>query len=102
MEHLLEAIRSLAATYTGGRIINEGYKVVIGGRPNAGKSSLFNVLLRQERALVNPEAGTTRDYLSEWIDLEGFAVNLVDTAGLRTGGGSVEQEGQNRAMRTND
>ena len=90
-------IEALLDSYTGGRIINEGFKIAIGGRPNAGKSSLFNLLLRQERALVNPEAGTTRDYLSEWIDLDGFAVNLIDTAGLRTGGSQVEKEGQARA-----
>jgi len=90
-------IREMIDSYTGGRIINEGFKIAIGGRPNAGKSSLFNLLLKQERALVNPEAGTTRDYLSEWIDIEGFAVNLIDTAGLRTGGGELEKEGQVRA-----
>lgn len=97
MTRLISDIESLLATYQGGRIINEGFKIVIGGRPNAGKSSLFNVLLRQERALVNPTAGTTRDYLSEWIDLDGFKVNLIDTAGLRVSSDAVEQEGQNRA-----
>ncbi len=87
----------LAATYKGGRLIREGIRVVIGGRPNAGKSSLFNLLLRQERALVTPTPGTTRDYLSEWIDLDGFAVNLIDTAGLRIGGGKIERAGQESA-----
>jgi len=90
-------VQELLSSYSGGRIINEGFKIAIGGRPNAGKSSLFNLLLKQERALVNPEAGTTRDYLSEWIDLEGFAVNLIDTAGLRAGSSGVEKEGQVRA-----
>jgi tRNA modification GTPase len=94
---IIDQIEQLAATYSGGRIIREGFKIVIAGRPNAGKSSLFNLLLRQERALVNPTAGTTRDYLSEWIDLDGFAVNLIDTAGLRLGGDDLEQAGQNRA-----
>ena len=94
---VISEIENLRATYQGGRIINEGFKIVIGGRPNAGKSSLFNLLLRQERALVNPTAGTTRDYLSEWIDLDGFKVNLIDTAGLRISSDEIEQEGQNRA-----
>jgi tRNA modification GTPase len=94
---LISDIENLLATYQGGRIINEGFKIVIGGRPNAGKSSLFNLLLRQERALVNPAPGTTRDYLSEWIDLDGFKVDLIDTAGLRISSDEVEQEGQNRA-----
>jgi len=94
---ILADLKKLIATYGGGRIINEGYKIVLAGRPNAGKSSLFNLLLRQERALVNPTAGTTRDYLSEWIDLEGFAVNLIDTAGLRVEGDELERAGQSRA-----
>ena len=91
-------ITALLATYKGGRIIKEGFRLAIAGRPNAGKSSLFNRLLKQERALVNPEPGTTRDYLSEWIDLDGFAVNLIDTAGLRAGGGEVERMGQARSQ----
>ncbi len=94
---VLTDIERLLATYRGGRIINEGFRIVLAGRPNAGKSSLFNLLLRQERALVNPTAGTTRDYLSEWIELEGFAVNLIDTAGLRTEGDELEKAGQSRA-----
>jgi len=92
------AIQQLAATYLGGRIVREGFRVAICGRPNAGKSSLFNRLLEHERALVDPEPGTTRDYLSEWIDLGGFAVNLVDTAGLRDAGGRVEKQGQAKAQ----
>ncbi len=99
IDHLIDRVKELADSYRGGRIIREGFKVVIGGRANAGKSSLFNLLLRQERALVNPFPGTTRDYLSEWIDLEGFAVNLIDTAGLRTGGGTVEKAGRAHAHR---
>ena len=87
----------LAATYRGGRIIREGYRIAVWGRPNAGKSSLFNLLLEQERALVDPTAGTTRDYLSEWIDLDGIAVNLTDTAGFRTSADRVEQKGQVKA-----
>jgi len=90
-------ITRLAETYRGGRIIREGFRVAICGRSNAGKSSLFNLLLAQERALVDPEAGTTRDFLSEWIDLDGFAVNLIDTAGLRESSNRVELQGQAKA-----
>jgi tRNA modification GTPase len=96
---IIADIRELVDTYRGGRIIEEGFKIVIGGRPNAGKSSLFNLLLRQERALVTPTPGTTRDYLSEWIELEGFKVNIIDTAGLRSTGGAVERAGQKSARR---
>ncbi|HUV31717.1 MAG TPA: tRNA uridine-5-carboxymethylaminomethyl(34) synthesis GTPase MnmE [Acidobacteriota bacterium] len=92
-----ERVSRLLDTYKGGRIINEGLRVVIGGRPNVGKSSLFNMLLRHERALVYPTAGTTRDYLSEWIDVDGVAVNLIDTAGLRQAGAALEMQGQTRA-----
>lgn len=90
-------LEKLAASYQGGRIVREGYRVVLGGRPNAGKSSLFNLMLQQERALVHESAGTTRDYISEWIDLGGFAVNMIDTAGLRTDGAEVEKQGQEKA-----
>jgi tRNA modification GTPase len=99
VDETIESIKKLAETYTGGRIIREGYTVAIAGRPNAGKSSLFNLLLRQERALVTPTPGTTRDYLSEWIDLGGFAVQLIDTAGLRGKGGLIEKAGQKSAMK---
>jgi tRNA modification GTPase len=95
-------ISVLLSSYSGGRIIKEGFKLAICGRPNAGKSTLFNLLLRQERALVNPVAGTTRDYLSEWIDLGGVAVNLIDTAGLRRRGDDVEKEGQRRSRKIID
>lgn len=99
LDEISNDIKQLAETYDGGRIINEGYKVAICGRPNAGKSSLFNLLLSQERALVTPTAGTTRDYLSEWIDIDGYAVNIIDTAGLRTGGGTIEKAGQSSARK---
>lgn len=99
VDEIIGSINRLAETYTGGRIIREGYTVAIAGRPNAGKSSLFNLLLRQERALVTPTPGTTRDYLSEWIDLGGYAVNLIDTAGLRGRGGPIEKAGQRSAMK---
>ena len=99
LDSIIEEIRELVDSYRGGRIIREGYRIAIAGRPNSGKSSLFNLLLRQERALVTETAGTTRDYLSEWVELDGFAVNLIDTAGLRRKGGAIEKAGQKSAMR---
>jgi len=77
-----------------GRLFREGAVVVLAGRPNVGKSSLLNVLLRQERALVTPEAGTTRDTVEEMAAIAGMPVRLVDTAGLReTPEGAVEALG---------
>ena len=92
-------IYKLINSYNGGKIIKEGYKIALAGRPNAGKSSLFNLLLKQERAIVTETAGTTRDYLSEWIDFEGYAVNIIDTAGIRKGGGKIEKAGQESAKK---
>lgn len=97
VKNLQADLEALAATYSGGQILREGFRLVIAGRPNAGKSSLFNLLLKRQRALVMETPGTTRDYLSEWIDLDGIAVNLIDTAGLREGGEAVEKAGQQQA-----
>ncbi|MDH3936392.1 MAG: tRNA uridine-5-carboxymethylaminomethyl(34) synthesis GTPase MnmE [candidate division Zixibacteria bacterium] len=99
LNELMDQIRRLKESYSAGRILRDGFKIVIAGRPNAGKSTLFNLLLRQERALVTATPGTTRDYLSEWIDIEGIPVNLIDTAGLRIGGSQIEKAGQDLARR---
>lgn len=93
-DRILAALKKLKASYTGGRILREGFRIAVAGRPNAGKSSLFNLLVNKQRALVTPTAGTTRDYLSEWIDLGGYMVELIDTAGLRPKGGAIERAGQ--------
>jgi tRNA modification GTPase len=82
-----------------GRLIREGATVVVAGRPNVGKSSLFNMLARADRAIVAAVAGTTRDLVSERIDLEGLAVTVVDTAGWREAIDGVEREGIARAER---
>jgi tRNA modification GTPase len=94
----LEKLRALLGGYRAGRLRQDGALVVIAGRPNSGKSSLFNLLLREERAIVSPEPGTTRDWLESWMDIGGFAVRLVDTAGLRNAVGQVESEGVARSM----
>ena len=89
-EGILESARQ-------GRLLREGMTVVIAGRPNAGKSSLLNALARSERAIVTALPGTTRDLLREGIHLEGIALTLVDTAGLRESADVIEQEGMRRA-----
>ncbi|HEY2395018.1 MAG TPA: tRNA uridine-5-carboxymethylaminomethyl(34) synthesis GTPase MnmE [Rudaea sp.] len=86
----------LAATRRG-VILRDGLHVVIVGRPNAGKSSLLNALAQSERAIVSEIPGTTRDVLREHVDLDGIALTLVDTAGLRESNDIVEREGMRRA-----
>lgn len=83
-----------------GEIIRDGLKVVIGGPPNAGKSSLMNALAKREIAIVTDIAGTTRDVLHVDLDIDGFAVRLYDTAGLRETEEVVEREGVRRAQST--
>jgi tRNA modification GTPase len=80
-----------------GRVLRDGYQVVIVGRPNAGKSSLLNRLSGEDSAIVTEIAGTTRDVLRERIDIDGLAVELVDTAGLRDNPDRIEAEGIRRA-----
>ena len=80
-----------------GKILREGALVVLAGPPNAGKSSLLNALLGERRAIVSEVAGTTRDSIEEWLDVKGWPVRLVDTAGLRRAADAVEAEGVERA-----
>jgi tRNA modification GTPase len=90
---LLPDIDELLATAPGGELLREGALVVLAGRPNAGKSSLYNALVGEERAIVTDEPGTTRDALIAAVELGGFPFRLVDTAGLREAGEPVERIG---------
>jgi tRNA modification GTPase len=89
--------RKLLEGWEGGRILREGVSLAIVGRPNVGKSSLLNALLQQDRAIVTPIPGTTRDVLEEWANIRGIAVRLMDTAGLWNTQDPVEMEGVKRA-----
>ena len=90
-------IASLVASSRAGRVLREGRTLAIVGRPNAGKSSLFNALVGGDRAIVSAEPGTTRDLVSEQCDVHGIPLLLVDTAGWRRTRSSVEAEGVRRA-----
>ena len=93
-----ERLEHLAETFRTGKIYRDGVSVVIVGPPNSGKSSLFNALLKDSRAIVTPIPGTTRDYLEENLTLEGILFRLTDTAGLRESGDPIESEGIARSV----
>ena len=92
-----QGLDALAATYRRGRLLNEGVPCAIVGRPNAGKSTLFNALLGRERAIVTDIPGTTRDTVEERCVLGGVLLRLIDTAGLRETGDAVEKLGVERS-----
>jgi tRNA modification GTPase len=94
---LIARIEQLLARAAQGRLIREGAQIAIVGTPNVGKSSLFNALANANRAIVTDVPGTTRDLLTERVDVRGLSVGLVDTAGIRASGDEVEQEGIQRA-----
>jgi tRNA modification GTPase len=96
VEEAWTVVQKLEATAQDGRILREGARVVILGRPNVGKSSLMNRLLREERAIVTAIPGTTRDAIEESIDLDGVMIRLIDTAGVRETDDIVELEGIKR------
>jgi tRNA modification GTPase len=97
VEAALAQLDALAAAWSVEKLYREGALVVIAGRPNTGKSSLFNRLLREDRAIVTDVPGTTRDWIEGWIALEGIPIRLVDTAGLRQTDNEVEQIGVERS-----
>ena len=90
-------LRTAIAKATEGRLLKSGALVVLAGPPNAGKSSLMNALLEENRAIVSEVPGTTRDSIEAWIDLGGWPIRLVDTAGLRNGADDIEREGVKRS-----
>lgn len=97
LKNCSSAFEELRRTARVGRVLRDGYRVVIIGKPNAGKSSLLNRLSGEDAAIVTEVAGTTRDILREQINIDGLAVELIDTAGLRDDPDRIEEEGIRRA-----
>jgi tRNA modification GTPase len=98
----LDRLAKLAASWQIERLYQEGVTVVIAGRPNAGKSSLINAMLKEDRSIFTETPGTTRDWIEAWVNIEGIPVRLVDTAGLRESDDPVEKIGVERSLRMMD
>ena len=101
LESLLEVekkIDLMEKSFENGKIIRDGIKTAIIGRPNAGKSSLLNVILKEERAIVTDIEGTTRDTIEEYIQIDGIPLKIIDTAGIRNANNEVEQIGVKKAI----
>jgi len=100
LDGLIERLTELLQRAQAGRLLREGVRIAIVGRPNVGKSSLLNALLGEERAIVTPIPGTTRDLIEETFQIQGIPVVVLDTAGLRENPDPVEQIGIERTRRT--
>jgi len=99
LDPILAGVRELIESFAYGKLVHDGFTLAIVGRPNVGKSSLFNRLLEQDRAIVTDIPGTTRDLVSETASLDGIPVKFVDTAGIREGQDVVESLGIERSYR---
>lgn len=97
IEQILSVLKQLGASYAMGNVLKTGIPVTIAGRPNAGKSTLLNAILKEDRAIVTPHAGTTRDAIEDQIVLGGIAFRFIDTAGIRQTTDEIESLGIERS-----
>jgi tRNA modification GTPase len=97
--HVLTQLKKLSSSWQLERVYQEGVTLLIAGRPNAGKSSLFNSLLKEDRSIVTDFPGTTRDWIEAWVSMEGIPIRLIDTAGLRESADNVEKIGMERSLK---
>lgn len=95
---IIEKIKNILRKSSGGKLIREGIKTVIVGKPNVGKSSLLNTLLDEEKAIVSDIEGTTRDYIEGYLNIGGITLNLIDTAGIRESKDEIEMIGVKRSL----
>ena len=98
LENAKNKLESLKDTFRSGKILKEGIKTAIIGRPNAGKSSLLNKILKEERAIVSEIEGTTRDTIEEFITIKGIPLKIIDTAGIRKTSDKIEEIGVRKAI----
>ena len=98
LENAKNKLESLKDTFRSGKILKEGIKTAIIGRPNAGKSSLLNKILKEERAIVSEIEGTTRDTIEEFITIKGIPLKIIDTAGIRKTSDKIEEIGVKKAL----
>ncbi len=99
MEEILDKLHKLEASFDNGKLIKEGIKTAIIGKPNAGKSSLLNAILKEDRAIVTEYEGTTRDTIEEFVNINGIPLKLIDTAGIRETENEVEKIGIEKSIR---
>ena len=99
LNNIEEKLKHLSSTFKNGKVLREGVKTAIVGKPNAGKSSLLNTILNEDRAIVNDQKGTTRDTIEEFVSIEGITLKLIDTAGIRETTDEVEKIGVNKSKK---
>ena len=102
LSEIKQDLTCLSDSFKNGKILKEGVKTIILGKPNAGKSSLLNSILNEERAIVSEYAGTTRDTIEEFVSVDGISLKLIDTAGIRKTDDKIEEIGVKRALKLSE